>query len=322
MIKLLRRIKWLAQWYLKTKSLFWTFAFFKHEIPPVYSVSTSEAGDLVIIGSDFRIPKKENIDYLLEAFAEVHRLALSGARFIPGNPWHQIEFDGMRFNVYTAQSIRIIAELFLLRIYEISLRDKPVVIDIGMNVGISVLFFAKTLGCRVYGYEPFEDTYKKAIANIKLNPRYARSIAAFQAGVGSSNRKEEFLFCPDAAGDCGIVPIPEDYRQGRQSSMEKVEIRSAAEIVSFVLKKERSRSIVLKIDCEGMEYEIIECLADARLLSKISAIIMEWHRRGNLGDPVHLHSTLASNGFVIFGNPHKISDVGISYAVNSKVKLK
>jgi len=101
-----------------------------------------------------------------------------------------------------------------------------------------------------------------------------------------------------------------------------VEIRSAAEVVALVLKKERSRSIVLKIDCEGMEYEIIECLADAGLLSKISAIIMEWHRRGGLGDPVHLHSTLASNGFVLFGNPNKKSDVGMLYAVNSKMKLK
>jgi len=322
MIRSLRRIKWLAQWYLKTKSLFWTIAFFKHDIPPVYSVYTNENGDLVILDPDFKIPKHESSEHLIEAFAELHALALSGARFIPGNPWHQIELEGLRFNVYTAQSVRIIAELFLLRIYEISLRDKPVVIDIGMNVGISVLFFAKTLGCRVYGYEPFEDTYKKAIANINLNPRCSRKIIAFQAGVGSGNRKEEFVFCQEAAGDCGIVPIPEDYHHGRQSTMEKVEIQSAAEIVSFVLKKERSRSVVLKVDCEGMEYEIIECLADAGLLSKISAIILEWHRRGNLGDPEHLHSQLASNGFVVFGNPHKKSDVGLSYAVNSKIKLK
>ncbi len=322
MIRSLKRVKWLLQWYLTTKSLFWTLAFFKYNIPPIYPVHTNENGDLIISDSDFKIPKKENIIHLIDAFEDLNALALSGAKFIVDAPWHKIEVDGLRFNIYTPQSLRILSEVLLHRIYELSVPDKPVVIDIGMNVGVSSLFFAKSLKCPVYSYEPFEDTCKKAIANIKLNPNYAHKISAFQLGVGSNNRKEEFIFCPEASGDCGIVPIPESYRQGRQSYMTKVEIRSAAEVVNFVLKKERSRNIVLKVDCEGMEYEIIECLAEAGLLSKIRAIVLEWHRRGDLGDPANLYSTLASNGFVLFGNPHKKSEVGMLYAVNNKIKLK
>lgn len=322
MIRSLRRIKWLLQWLLTTKSWFWTNAFFKYHIPPIYSVYTNENDDLIISNSSFTIPRKEDIKHLIDAFDDVSALALSGARFIANTPWHQIELNGLRFNIYTPQSIRALSEVFLLRVYEVFLPDKPVVIDIGMNVGTTSLFFAKTLECPVYGYEPFEDTFKKATANIRLNPNHSHEIFPFQYGVGSRKRKEDFIFCPEAAGDCGIVPIPEGYRQGRRSWTETVEIISAAEVVDFVLKKEASRNIVLKIDCEGMEYEIIECLAEAGLLSKIWATIIEWHRRGNLGDPAQLQSILTNNGFVVFGNPHKKSEVGLFHAINSKIKLK
>jgi FkbM family methyltransferase len=206
--------------------------------------------------------------------------------------------------------------VFVNRIYEVAAPDPPVVIDIGMNVGITSIFFAKTLGCHVYSYEPFKDTFKKAIANINLNPEISDKIYAFQYAVGSKNREAEFIFCPDSPGDCGIVSIPEGYRQNREVYKEIVEIVSASEVVDFVQRKEPYNDIILKLDCEGMEYEIIHCLSRAGLISNIRAILMEWHRRGNLGDPSELQVVLKRSGFITFGNPFRESEVGMLFGVN------
>ena len=322
MIRTLRQIKWMLQWLLATKSWFWTTAFMKHRIPPTYQVQTIKDGDLLLSNSGFIIPRKESVRNLIEAFDELDALGLAGAKFTAHPQWDQIELRGLHFNIYTPQSVRILSEVFLLGVYEVFLPNKPVVIDIGMNVGISSLFFAKTLECPVYGYEPFEDTFTKATDNFSLNPSYSREIHPFHCGVGSRNRKEEFMFCAEASGDSGIVQIPEVYLNGRQFRPEMVEIRSAAEVLDFVIRKEASRNIFLKIDCEGMEYEIIESLAGAGLLSRIWSMVIEWHRRGNLGDPDDIQSVLTANGFVVFGNPHKTSEVGLFYAVRCSTDLK
>ncbi|HWR89130.1 MAG TPA: FkbM family methyltransferase [Dissulfurispiraceae bacterium] len=320
MVRFLRRLKWLLKWGWKTRSWFWTKAFLQYHVPPIYPVFTNKKKELLISNTNFILPPKEGIRHLIEAFDDLSTFALSGARFIVHAPWDQIELAGLRFNIYSPQSIRILSEVFLQGIYEVSLPARPVVIDIGMNVGISSISLAGTLGCPVYGYEPFKDTFRKATENININPDFSDRIHAFQYAVGGTNRKEEFEFCPDSPGDCGIVPIPEIYRRGRRSYKETVEVISAADVVDFVSREEPDRCVVLKLDCEGMEYEIFDCLCKTGAISKVGVIMAEWHRRGDFGSPSALRDTLRKCGFVTFGNPHRASEVGMLYAVNDNMK--
>jgi FkbM family methyltransferase len=316
MITFLRHIKWFVKWLRVTKSLFWARVFSRYKIPPIFSVYTDEKRELHFSNSNLVIPKKDTVKHLVEVFGDLNALALSGSRFIPNTPYDQIELSGLRFNIYNEQSIRILSEVFVNRVYEVSLEGQPVVIDIGMNVGISSLFFAETMGGHVYGYEPFKETYNRAVANIRLNPEISDRIYPFRCGVGCRSRKAEFTFCPDSPGDCGIVRIPEVYRRGRDVCQELVEIVSVTDVLELVLRKESGNDIMLKLDCEGMEFEIIDCLQETGFISNISVVLMEWHRRGNLGDPSALQLILAKSGFVTFGNPSRKSEVGMLLGVN------
>jgi FkbM family methyltransferase len=320
MVGLLRHLKWLLKWFYLTKNFFWSKAFFKYRVPPIYTVYINQKNELSVPNSNLIIPKTAGIKCLLEAFQDLHALALSGASLIVSTPWDQIEINGVCFNVYNTQSIRLLSEVFIHGAYEVSLLDNSVVIDVGMNVGISTLFFAKTLGCPVYGYEPFKETFDRAFANIRLNSNISDKIYPFQYAVGWESRKEEFVFCPDSPGDCGIIPIPELYQQSRAIYKEMVEIISIAEVIAVIRKKNPHSNIILKLDCEGMEYEIINCLIETGLISSIKVILMEWHRRGNLGDPLIVQDHLKNNGFITFGNPYRRSEIGMLYAVNSIYK--
>lgn len=70
-----------------------------------------------------------------------------------------------------------VSEIFVDNTYYLDLAyDDYVVIDIGMNIGIASLFFAaKKEVVKVYGFEPFEDTYNQAIENFKRNERDIRN---------------------------------------------------------------------------------------------------------------------------------------------------
>jgi hypothetical protein len=56
------------------------------------------------------------------------------------------------------------------------------------------------------------------------------------------------------------------------------------------------RCDLLKLDCEGAEYDVL-CGAAPATLARISYIAAEWHIRLNDHDPAELEALLADNGF-------------------------
>ena len=62
------------------------------------------------------------------------------------------------------------------------------------------------------------------------------------------------------------------------SSLElvNVTIKNVQEQLSSIINKNIDDTFVLKIDCEGGEFEIFEML-DSIILGKINLIIIEWH---------------------------------------------
>ena len=69
---------------------------------------------------------------------------------------------------------------------------------------------------------------------------------------------------------------------------------------------------LLKIDCEGAEYEIFES-ATSDLLKKIKIICMEYHPNGN---PLDIKLKLEKNGFEVLIKKSTIQGIGYIYAQN------
>jgi hypothetical protein len=63
-----------------------------------------------------------------------------------------------------------------------------------------------------------------------------------------------------------------------------------------------------------MEYEIAEALIGEETFARVCAVMLEWHRRGNVGRPDALVRWLTQTGFVVFGKPEGEGDVGMLYA--------
>ena len=185
-----------------------------------------------------------------------------------------------------------LAEVFASNNYNIRLAQKDsIVIDIGMNIGIVSLYFARyDWISRVYSYEPFPDTYQRAIENFKLNEPYIQN-KIFSQNIALSNRNEEVKVAVNVDGSNGrdIFCRAEGKRQV------EIVIRDAASEIGKILKENQGKQIILKIDVEGSEFDIFESLSHTDILKNVDAVMMEYHR-----EPETLCQQLSLNGFKYF----------------------
>lgn len=91
---------------------------------------------------------------------------------------------------------------------------------------------------------------------------------------------------------------------------------NAANAVRDAIAASGSDRVIAKIDCEGGEFDIIECLAKNAVLKSITAFAIEWHRRAGR-DPQVLVDTFTANGFTVFTTRSDCAETGMLYAANS-----
>jgi FkbM family methyltransferase len=183
-----------------------------------------------------------------------------------------------------------------------------VCIDIGTNIGIAALYLAQNEKIKhIYGFEPFEATYRQAENNVKNNPALADKISVYNCGLGKKNEMLSLHYHDELNGQNSTV-IDKFVNSGKPRV--SVEIKRASEALKPIIEKHQE-AIMLKIDCEGAEFDILPDLADAGLLKKIKIIIMEWH----FTRPDSLIDLLNTNGFVVFRNNSMDCMQGIIRAV-------
>ncbi len=211
-------------------------------------------------------------------------------------------------------------EILVNDVYETISTDNLVIIDVGMNVGAASLFFASYGNVKeVYGFEPVPASCVLAEENLKLNPEIAPKIEIACMALGRGNKKVRI---PNASGGSVGATVtdfvmekihqPDDYK-----ATTEVFVKDASSAISEILKK-HSEKIVLKLDCEGAEYEIVEDLFAKGMLKNISIIIIEWHYNGKQT----LVDSLIKSGFQLFAPDIKVSfPAGLIYAINGSQNL-
>lgn len=184
-----------------------------------------------------------------------------------------------------------LGEVFGVEIYkkdvdEFNINGKKVV-DIGASFGDTAIYFAIKGAEKIYAFEPLPSAYKLAEENIRLN-NFQNKCQIINAAVGwgkgaySEDPKFKYIFYRD---------LPE-YSENKE-----IPIISLRDIVD----KFDINGGVLKIDCEGREYDIILNSPD-ELLRKFDYIVMEYHYGFE-----KLKDKLESAGFsVVCGKPNKI----------------
>ncbi|MFV5692450.1 FkbM family methyltransferase [Flavobacterium sp. LT1R49] len=191
-------------------------------------------------------------------------------------------FNDLKLYIESPEEFFIVKEVFIEKDYNLLSNESFVVFDIGMNIGISSLFFALNKNVvKIYSFEPVVITYTQALYNLELNQAYSNKIEAFNFGLGGSTRVEKVLYNSQAKGNCGIR-LDSSLVIDRNNAKEiEIDIKNISDILPDLIGKHSKQKMVLKIDCEGAEYEILQKLNDTNLLVAIDVLLIEWHDKGS-----------------------------------------
>lgn len=234
----------------------------------------------------------------------------------------QLKKENISLNISSEDEFNNVYEVLINENYNYCINNnkKDIVIDIGMNIGDATIYFlGKEKVQKVYGYEPFKETYNAACENLKEYLKDHNRLEVFQFGLSNENIIREINYNVDMS--CGQSTIPETrdrvyefYEKNKLISVENeikeyIQVRKASEIIGTIIDKHTEENIVLKIDCEGEEYVIFQELFDNNWLGKIDFIMLEWHYKGK----ELLLDILEQTGFSYWCS-NKNKDMGLIYA--------
>lgn len=137
-----------------------------------------------------------------------------------------------------------------------------VVLDIGASIGDSAIYFALNGAKKVITLEPYPYTYRVAKENIRLNHLGKKITILNQA----------------CRAKTGTLLIDKNFQNNDRNSLKYFKDGKKINMTTLgiLARKYKLKDAVLKIDCEGYEYEIIDS-ADAQLLKRFKTIVMEFH---------------------------------------------
>lgn len=196
------------------------------------------------------------------------------------------------FDIFTSQRHSAYLSQF-------KVKEGDTVVDIGANIGVFSLQAALS-GATVTAYEPMADTCKVMRINIAAN-KMADRVQLVQKGVAQeAGPREIFLGNRNHSMSCSLI-------EHENTSADAVTIQTIA--FADVLAKHALINL-LKIDCEGAEFEF---LGPGCNLSNVDKVVLEYHEIAPGFRRSTLEAVLRHRGFTTQVKPWKPGH-GIIYA--------
>lgn len=181
---------------------------------------------------------------------------------------------GIEF-IFCRESMGVFKEIFPHDFYNINLLNKissssPTILDIGANVGYftllaNIFFNPKVVLC----FEPVPGNFSSLVKNLEFDKKKINK--TFQLAVFTPETKNIELFV-DAEEK--ITVTASHYKN---ISSGKMKLTCDCTDISQIIEQNKLDKIdILKMDCEGSEYDILYSLTD-KYWNKISVITMEVH---------------------------------------------
>lgn len=185
-------------------------------------------------------------------------------------------YDGKTVSLKGASKNGDICGVYLYEEYKYLEVNGKYVIDIGMNIGDSSIYFAIKGAEKVIAFEPFKKVFMIAKDNID-RMKLSNKIFPVNAGIGSGNSSIRIS----------------DLSETTDISLEEDETGLDIPIYSLdnIIEQCPSFEIMLKMDCEGCEYQAFKTIKMENF-AKIKRIVMEYHHGYE-----SLKSLLEKNGF-------------------------
>ena len=299
---------------LKHFKLAYLFAFYK--LPKHWASNMQVSnGNLLFTntGNTIRIAQLDQFEFSMHFLIEL----LSNSTFKvtkTSNSYFMVEVEGLVFKVASLSNMAVLYEIFIEKIYAIETpHNNLVVIDIGMNVGVASLYFAiQPYVKKVYGYEPFPETFAEAEINVLANSKWASTLKLMNEGV--SNVHESRAIPLFESGLLSASTIEQKNEYGKKIGQEIiVQLVSINEVFDKVLAENPNAKILLKLDCEGEEYAIFDMLKETTYLNHVVIAIIEWHEKG----ASDIEKVLMSHQFKLRQTHHVTENSGMIYAIKN-----
>ena len=176
-----------------------------------------------------------------------------------------LTYEGRRIRFYDSFEFLydIVFENFIGGAYSgVDVRSRTVV-DVGAGVGDTAILFSLRGARRVIALEPFPSIYRRALVNVRINGVEER-VLLVNAGLGSSD-EEVCAELSDVHGYYLFKP------SGRCDA--KIKMYTLSSLVREFRIEDNS---VLKIDCEGCEYEVISS-SKPEDFRAFEQVVIEYH---------------------------------------------
>ncbi|WP_460951376.1 FkbM family methyltransferase [Spirosoma daeguense] len=173
---------------------------------------------------------------------------------------------------------QLFKEIFMADVYEIDelareLPDSPVILDIGANAGFfPIQLLSKIQKATIYAYEPVPANVAAFQETVDKNPRLAQNIQIFQMAVTGKPLEKLELFMESAGKNQVVASVFSNFHE---NNTEKINVPCIR--LTDIIQTNKLKTInLLKLDCEGSEYDIIYNTAP-ELIRQIDKIIVEVH---------------------------------------------
>lgn len=183
---------------------------------------------------------------------------------------------------------QVFKEIFMQDVYEIDalvkmLPESPVVIDVGANAGFfDIILLSKVKKATIYAYEPMPANVKALQRTIEQNPAIQSSVKLFQMAVTGLPLAQLDLF---AAAEENSQVVASRFANFNENNTQKITVPCIT--LSDIIQQNQLETIdLLKLDCEGSEYDIIYH-TDPALIRRVRRMVVEVHNIDEERNNIH-----------------------------------
>ena len=180
------------------------------------------------------------------------------------------------------------------------LKENDTVIDIGAHIGLFSLRVSSfcTKG-KIFSYEPIKENFECLISNLKLNQ--LEHILPSNLAVSSDSSKLDIFLNDDESGHSIFS------KKNKKISVKSISLKEIFDKNDIMTCK------LLKLDCEGSEYSIIDALP-LEYFKRIDNIVIEYHLADSKPEySKKLINKIKNAGFSVKIKPH-YNDMGFLIA--------
>ena len=171
----------------------------------------------------------------------------------------------MKIRVKTTDLMQL-TTIWLTREYEapgFEIKENDTIIDVGGHIGLFMLFCEQFCHKgKIYCFEPALDNYRIFLDNIKLND--FKNIFPFNLAVSKQDGNIPLYLNDDASGHSIFL------KNSNSIQVDSITLQKIFDLNNI------KKCNLLKLDCEGSEYEIIDSLPE-NYFSMIDKMIVEYH---------------------------------------------